>query len=168
LEELYIPDTSNDDIYEENDFVRSSYTFPMNSTTDQYYADIDIFDFTLKQGSRYQIAINSITEKTPLYFCLLTDQLSLGIFEVLEISENSDSLYKDIEYSPRYTGKYFLMIYSDMENFTQLIPTDYTLRIIELQLIVDFTGLISLNPIISLLIMVPIILLIDKRKRSRI
>ncbi|MFW9923319.1 MAG: nitrous oxide reductase family maturation protein NosD, partial [Candidatus Thorarchaeota archaeon] len=29
LEELYIPDTSNDDIYEENDFVRSSYAFPM-------------------------------------------------------------------------------------------------------------------------------------------
>lgn len=128
LEDLYFPNTTNDDSYEENDYTFNNPEIALSLTHNLHYADPDFFRINLQKSWKYNFLLEFDYNTIDLDFYLLDELYYEAEFNLLN---GSFSLLDNESFTfiaPDY-GYYYLFVVSDLEQYKKIIPTDYQLTI---------------------------------------
>ncbi|MCG3254013.1 MAG: right-handed parallel beta-helix repeat-containing protein [Candidatus Heimdallarchaeota archaeon] len=163
LEDLYFPNTTNDDIYEENDYAFNNPDIALSLTHNLHYADVDFFRINLQKSWKYRFELEFDYNTIDLDFYLFNDEYFEAVFDPLNssTSDNSNEWFTYI--TPDY-GYYYIFVVGDFEKYKEINPTDYQLII---------TSLAYISPTITssnllrtdLFILIATIFIISFRKR---
>lgn len=164
--DLYFPNTTNDDTYEENDYTFNNPDIALSITHNLHYADIDFFRINLQKSWKYSFLLNFNYNTIDLDFYLLEDSFYEVEFNVLNGSYSNSNNEWFTFIAPDY-GYYNLYVVGDLEQYKEIIPTDY-------QLTITTIAFISTTPsqtvgnifLINLIVIFPIILVVTKYKRN--
>ena len=128
ISDLYLPNTTNDDIYEENDYLHSFAEIALSITHNLHYADIDIFRINLQNSWKYNFLLEFDYDVIDLDFYLLEELIHDDVFNILN---ESHSLHDNEEFTfiALEHGYYYLLIVSDLEHYKEIVPTNYQLTI---------------------------------------
>lgn len=128
ISDLYFPNTTNDDLYEENDYLHLYADIALSTTHNLHYADIDIFRINLQKSWKYNFLLEFDYDIIDLDFYLLEELIYVEVFNILN---GSHSLHDN----ERFTfivleqGYYYLLVVGDLEQYKEIIPTNYQLTI---------------------------------------
>lgn len=139
IDDLYFPNTTNDDIYEENDYAFNNPTIALSITHNLHYADIDFFRINLQKSWKYSFLLEFNYSIINLDFYLLEEVFHEAEFNVFNGSylTNNNEWFTFV--APDY-GYYYLYVVGDLEHYKEIEPTDYQLTITAIALIPTTTS----------------------------
>ncbi|MHA1212895.1 MAG: right-handed parallel beta-helix repeat-containing protein [Candidatus Heimdallarchaeota archaeon] len=144
FEDLYFPNTINDDSYEENDYSFNNPKIALSTIHSLHYADVDFFRISLTTSCKYSFELDFNYTSTNLDFYLLEEEYYEAIFHPLNSSRSKNSNEKFTFIAPS-SGEYYLLIIGDIAYYRDIIPTDYTLAIFPLAYIPPTSTLVSIS-----------------------
>lgn len=126
-DDVFIPNTSFDDSYEDNDFVHQATYLTIDNAYFLYYADIDLFKIHLNVDVNYYFTLDFDFSTTNLDFYLISNIYTFNYFHLLTGSQFLEA-NEYFTFTGTYSNYYYLLVIGDLEFYKEISPIKYVLK----------------------------------------
>jgi parallel beta-helix repeat protein len=134
LSDLYFPNTTNDDSYEENDYGFNNPEIKLHNEKHSfklYYADLDFFRIGLLANNRYSFFLEFNSTQINLDIYLFEEDPTFLEFNKLAGSYSSNNS-EYFTFTSSVSDFFYLLVVGDLENYKNINQSYYNLTILTL------------------------------------